>query len=56
LSTGLPLLLGPPDIPGGGSGFQIPSETGDSEDDNPGYNLCCGGDPDQDDSMEVDFH
>jgi hypothetical protein len=46
----------PPDIPGGGSGFRIPSETGDSEDDDPGYNLCGGGDSDQDGSMEVDFH
>ena len=46
----------PPDVPGGGSGFRIPSETGDSEDDDPGYNLCGGGDSDQDGSMEVDFH
>jgi hypothetical protein len=46
----------PPDIPGGGSGFRIPSETGDPEDDDPGYNLCGGGDSDQDGSMGVDFH
>jgi hypothetical protein len=46
----------PPDIPGGGSGFRIPSETGDSEGDDPGYNLLDGGGSDQDGSMEVDFH
>jgi hypothetical protein len=46
----------PPDIHGGDSGFRIPSETGDSEDNDPGYNLCGGGDSDQDGSMEVDFH
>jgi hypothetical protein len=46
----------PSDIPGRGSGFRIPSETGDSEDDDPGYNLCHRDDSDQDGSMEVDFH
>jgi hypothetical protein len=38
------------------AGFRIPSETGDSEDDDPGYDLCGRGDSDQDGSMEVDFH
>jgi hypothetical protein len=37
-------------------GFRIPSETDDSEDNDPGYNLCGGGDSDQDGSMEMDFH
>jgi hypothetical protein len=36
--------------------FRIPSETGGSEDDDPGYNLCGGGDSDRDGSMEMDFH
>jgi hypothetical protein len=38
-----------PDIP-------IPSETGDSEGNDPDYNLCGGGDSDQDGSMGVGFH
>jgi hypothetical protein len=50
------MLLAPPTYLVGARGFKIPSETGDSEDEDPGYNLCGGSDFDQDGSMEVDFH
>jgi hypothetical protein len=36
--------------------LQIPSESGDSEGDDTGYNLFGGGGSNQDGSMEVDFH
>jgi hypothetical protein len=51
----------PPDIPGAWWGLWVSDPVrdrrgGDSEGDDPGYNLLGGGGSDQDGSIEVDFH